>query len=110
MWGKVKAIASSVWRFICRVCHWLACFFNLLEPDSDTPVLSISKFSMWSTLGCTIYVTLHNPTGSEIATALGAQLAATGNYVYRRMLQAQTQTAGYRPKSSEVPTDGQDQA
>jgi hypothetical protein len=97
LWNYIRA----VWRWFTRVMAWLGCFLNLLEPEVDFPVLSISKISMWATLICTCWIAVHNPTGSEIATALGAQLAATGNYIFRRKLQADNKLAGYKEATKE---------
>ncbi len=81
------------------VIKWLARFFNILEPDVPYPVLSISKLSMWATLGLTIFMAIQNPSSAELAAALGAQVAATANYGFRRWVQMRTRKGSYGQKA-----------
>ncbi|MDO1559799.1 hypothetical protein Q0812_10215 [Brevundimonas sp. 2R-24] len=79
-------------RFLCRL-------LNILEPDVGYPVLSISKLSMWATLCLTIFMAIKNPSSAELAAALGAQVAATANYGFRRWVQMKTRKGTYGPSA-----------
>lgn len=84
-------------RRLTAALKWTATLLNILEPDTPNgkPILSISKIAMWATLGLTIWIGIKNPTSAELAAALGAQVAATANYGFRRWMQVRTKTGGY---------------
>ena len=92
----MKKVFKAVWEWLKSVLKWCGCFFNLLEPDVEYPVLSISKITMWSSLGLSFYVAINNPSGSEIAASLGTNLIAGANYAYRRHLQVKTKGGAYK--------------
>lgn len=75
---------------------WVCTLFNILEPDVPQPILSISKLSMWVTLGMTVWIGINNPSSAELAASLGAQVAATANYGFRRWVQHKSKTGAYR--------------
>lgn len=83
-------------RRLTAALKWTATLFNILEPDVPETILSISKIAMWVTLGLTVYIAVKNPSSAELAAALGAQVAATANYGYRRWIQKQTKRGAYR--------------
>jgi hypothetical protein len=70
-------------------------FANLLEPDRPYMVLSLSKLSVWLTLGLTVYVTVSGTGLAEMGAALIANMGAISNYAWRRKLQVETRTGGY---------------
>ena len=70
-------------------------FFNLLEPDVPYMVLSLSKVSMWMTLVLTAYVIGKGGSTAEVGGSLLSNMAAVGNYVYRRHVQVKTRKGAY---------------
>lgn len=92
----MKAFLRGVADRSKSAVKWTANLFNIMEPDVPYPVLSISKISMWVTLGMTIWIGVHNPSSSELAASLGAQVAATANYGFRRWVQHKSKTGAYK--------------
>ncbi|SOB86776.1 hypothetical protein SAMN06297144_1885 [Sphingomonas guangdongensis] len=58
-------------------------------------VLSLSKLSVYVTLGLSVYVVTGNNSTVEVASALMSNLGAIANYAYRRRKQVETGTGGY---------------
>lgn len=92
---KLMALLEWVWKFLRIAFKRFLRFFNLLEPDVPYMVLSLSKVSMWLTLGLTVYVMTKESTPVEVTGALLTNMAAIGNYVYRRHVQVKTQKGAY---------------
>ncbi len=71
-------------------------FINVLEPDVGYPVLSISKIAMWATLALTAWmVTAHPDDPGGLGAALVANVAAFGNYSFRRHVQFKAGRGSY---------------
>jgi hypothetical protein len=95
LWKKTKLVSVALWKWARKVFKTVLRFFNLLEPDVPYMVLSLSKMSVWMTLGLTVYVVSTGSGLSEIGGALIANVGAIGNYAYRRRMQVHTRTGGY---------------
>jgi hypothetical protein len=83
-------------------------FFNLLEPDVPYMVLSLSKLSVWATMGMILYVVMSDKGSSDIIAALVANLGSVGNYAYRRHIQVKTKRGAFRDKDCEELADSAD--
>lgn len=95
-------VVRSLWTAIFHVGR----FLNLWEPDNAFTVISISKVAMWATLAALMWVLLKGDASMlEIALSGLSSLASTGNYAYRRSVQARLGVASYRDagQNSEEP-------
>lgn len=85
---KIRKMARNSLRDVLR-------FLNLLEPNVPYMVLSLSKLSVWASLGLTIYVVGSGQGTTEVAGALLTNIGSIGNYAYRRHVQHRTGTGAY---------------
>lgn len=83
------------WKWLRRVFKTMLRFLNLLEPDVPYMVLSLSKISVWFTLGLMVYVVVTGKGMTEIGGALLGNIGSIANYAYRRRLQVHTRTGAY---------------
>jgi hypothetical protein len=110
-WNIMANALKATWKFLRKVVKTVLRFFNLLEPDVPYMVLSLSKMSVWMTLGLTIYVVVSGQGMTEIGAALLSNVGAVGNYAYRRKMQVNTRTGAYAdmvtmgdPMENQMPT------
>lgn len=101
-WTLVEKIYKGTRLVVRNVLR----FFNLLEPDVPYMVLSVSKLSVWATLGLTIYVVGSGKGTDAVAGALLTNIGSVANYAYRRHVQVKTGTGAYA--GSDDTDDSQD--
>lgn len=100
---------DTCWKRARKVFKTVLRFFNLLEPDLPYMVLSLSKVSVWATLGLTVWVVVTGHGLAEVGAALLSNVGSIANYAYRRKVQVQTRTGAYGgfnsdPLSEEMPS------
>ncbi len=88
-------LAEKIYKGTRIVVRNVLRFFNLLEPDVPYMVLSVSKLSVWATLGLTLYVVGSGKGTDAVAGALLTNIGSVANYAYRRHVQVKTGTGAY---------------
>lgn len=94
----IASVLSRVYRVGRKAMRNTLRFANLLEPDLPYMVLSLSKMSVWLTLGLTIYVVKSGMGLEEIGGSLVANVGSLGNYAYRRRVQERSRRGGYHSR------------
>ena len=95
MWNNILSAIKWCYARAKMGILWLCTLFNILEPDVDAPIFSISKIAAWGTTFSTLWITIHNPQSEALAGSVAAQTAAMANYAYRRWVQYKSGTGAY---------------